>query len=139
MKYDTNQSLGKTKPQDWKNEAYWRLPENVRHAIDVAKMKTKHSDFWYRLQTMNDKIYVYRSIYYGNMPQYQLSFLEKKRKTLEDRLETEKAEFEKEMNIMNQKLKRKIKRNKNRNSTAPAENAYENFVMEISKGKGPTT
>ena len=33
----------------WRNAAYWRLPENVRHAIDVAKMKSKHSEFWYRL------------------------------------------------------------------------------------------
>jgi hypothetical protein len=33
----------------WRDEAYWRLPEPVRHAIDVAKLKSKHSDFWYRL------------------------------------------------------------------------------------------
>ena len=23
----------------WKNEAYWRLPENVRNAVDLANMK----------------------------------------------------------------------------------------------------
>lgn len=86
---------------------------------------------------MNDKIYVYRSIYYGNMPQYQLNFLEKKQKALEDKLKNEKAEFEKEMNLMNQKLKRKIKKSKN--GWPPSENAYENFVNEMSKGKGPTT
>ena len=36
-------------PKQWRNAAYWRLPENVRHAIDVAKMKQKHSEFFYRL------------------------------------------------------------------------------------------
>lgn len=44
----------------WKNEAYWRLPPNVRSAIDTAKYKEKHTDFWYRLENLNDKIYVYK-------------------------------------------------------------------------------
>ena len=88
------------KVPDWKDEAYWRLPENVRHAIDGAKMKSKHSDFWYRLQTMNDKIFVYRTVFYGNMPSYQQQFHEKKRKELEQRLKAEKEQYEKEMNEM---------------------------------------
>ena len=77
---------GANKDMNYKDEAYWRLPENVRHAIDVAKLKSKHSDFWYRLETMNDKLYVFRSIFYGAVPQYQRVFLEKKRKALEERL-----------------------------------------------------
>lgn len=44
----------------WKNSSYWRLPENVRAAIDTAKLKEKHTDFWYRLETLNDKIHIYR-------------------------------------------------------------------------------
>jgi hypothetical protein len=35
--------------QSYKNDDYWKLPENVRNAIDVAKMKAKHSQFYYRL------------------------------------------------------------------------------------------
>lgn len=44
---------------DWKNKAYWSLPENVRSAIDLAKAKKKHSDFYYKLKVTNDKIQVY--------------------------------------------------------------------------------
>ena len=61
----------KCKNMYWRNAAYWRLPENVRHAIDVAKLKSKHSEFWYRLQTLNDKIFVFRSVFYTKMPAYQ--------------------------------------------------------------------
>jgi hypothetical protein len=34
---------------NWRDKAYWRLPKNVRHAVDVAEAKSKHSKFWYRL------------------------------------------------------------------------------------------
>jgi len=35
--------------ESYKNKAYWNLPENVRNAIDLAKMKSKHSEFYYKL------------------------------------------------------------------------------------------
>lgn len=70
----------------WRTAAYWRLPENVRNAIDIAKMKSKHSEFWYRLQTLNDKIFVYRSVFYSKMPAYQKAFIEKKQAALEIKL-----------------------------------------------------
>ena len=70
----------------WRDEAYWRLPANVRHAVDVAKVKSKHSEFWYRLQALNDKIFVFRSIFYTKMPSYQRAFLKKKQKILEEKL-----------------------------------------------------
>ena len=35
--------------ESWKNKEYYRLPENVRNAIDIAKMKSPHSEFWYKL------------------------------------------------------------------------------------------
>ena len=62
----------KVKKQDesYKNKAYWNLPENVRNAIDLAKMKSKHSEFYYKLQTLNDKIYVFRTHFYSKMPAY---------------------------------------------------------------------
>jgi len=46
--------------ESYKTKAYWQLPENVRNAIDVAKMKAKHSEFYYRLQKLSDKILVFR-------------------------------------------------------------------------------
>lgn len=70
----------------------------MRHAIDVAKMKSKHSEFWYRLQTLNDKIFIYRSVFYSRMPAYQRAFLEKKRQALEVKLKEERIKFENEMN-----------------------------------------
>ena len=40
----------------WRDEKYWSLPENVRKAIDVAKLRNKHTDFYYKLSLLNDKI-----------------------------------------------------------------------------------
>jgi len=58
----------------------------VRNAIDVAKMKKKHSDFYYRLRLLNDKIHVFTSIFYHKVPGYQKKWLDKKRKELEEKL-----------------------------------------------------
>ena len=55
----------------WKNRQYWALPENVRHAIDTAQLKKKHSDFYYRLRLLNDKIHIFTSIFYNKVPSYQ--------------------------------------------------------------------
>lgn len=35
--------------ENWKDTAYFRLPENVRKAVDIAKLKSHHSEFWYKL------------------------------------------------------------------------------------------
>lgn len=45
---------------NYKNAAYWALPENVRHAIDISKKKSKHSAFYNRMNALNDKIAVYK-------------------------------------------------------------------------------
>lgn len=73
--------------QSYKNQAYWALPPNVRNAIDLAKMKSQHSAFYYRLQTLNDKIFVFRSIFYSKMPSFQRTFLQKKQRELEAKLQ----------------------------------------------------
>ena len=44
------------------------MPPNVRNAIDIAEMKKKHSAFFYKLETLNDKIFVFRELYYSKMP-----------------------------------------------------------------------
>jgi hypothetical protein len=71
------------------------LPENVRNAIDLANMKSKHSSFYHRLETLNDKIFVFRDVFYGRVPAYQKTFYEKKRKELEEQLRIEKIKYEK--------------------------------------------
>ena len=97
----------------YRTESYWNLPENVRNAIDVAQMKAKHSDFYYRLQTLNDKILVFRSIFYNKMPHYQKVFLEKKRKELEEKLAKQKELFEQEMKAIELKTLKKFKSSNN--------------------------
>ena len=74
----------------------------------MAEMKQKHTSFWYKLQTLNDKIFVYRSVFYNRMPEHQRIFMEKKRQRLEEKLRRQKIEFEKEMNMMNKKIKKKM-------------------------------
>ena len=77
---DSGQELLNANPRGhyWQNDKYWKLPENVRNAIDLANIKSKHTAFWYRLQTLNDKIFVFRSVFYGRMPSYQKAFYLKK-------------------------------------------------------------
>jgi hypothetical protein len=64
---------------NYKNSAYWALPENVRHAIDCARKKSKHSDFYNRLRSLNDKIGVYKKVFYTKTPKYEKVFMERKR------------------------------------------------------------
>ena len=62
----------------WQTKGYWNLPEKARKAIDQAKLKSKHSDFWYRLQNVNDKILVFKEIYYEKEPRFEKHFNQKK-------------------------------------------------------------
>ena len=91
----------------WKNKEYHRLPPNVQHAIDLAEIKKKHSAFFYKLETLNDKIFVFRELYYSKMPQHQRNFLEKKRQKLEEQLALEKKESEAKMNKMSKRLRKR--------------------------------
>ena len=104
-------------PGHWKTKAYYKLPENVRNAIDIAKTKSKHSEFYYKLQTLNDKIYIYRSVYYSKMPAYQRAFIEKKQAALELKLKDERLRFEAEMKVMDtaNKMKRRFNSSKTLN------------------------
>ena len=67
---DASSDREQIKEGSWKNDQYWALPENVRKAIDMAKMKKKHSDFYYRLRLLNDKIHIFTDIFYSKVPQY---------------------------------------------------------------------
>lgn len=64
----------------YQNSQYWALPKNVRTAIDNAKQKSQHSEFFYKLQDLNDKIIIYRSIFYNKLPFHQELFRLKKEK-----------------------------------------------------------
>lgn len=79
---------------------------------------------------MNDKLFVFRSVFYGAVPQYQRVFLEKKQKALEDKLKEEKALFEKEMNAMSSKARRRmLKKHPEmmKTTTQPTPNKYQDL------------
>jgi hypothetical protein len=92
--YESSSSADPDCTINYKNEAYWALPENVRQAIDTAKKKSKHSDFYNRLRSLNDKIGVYKKIFYTKTPKYEQVYQERKRKRLEALMRKEQAELE---------------------------------------------
>ena len=81
------------------------MPEHVRKAIDAANLKSRNSQFYHKLSTLNDKIYVFRDVFYTRIPTYQKNFLEKKKQDLELKLKNEKKNFEKEMTQMRSTMK----------------------------------
>lgn len=61
----------KTRPGFWNNDDdYMKLPENVRAAIELSREKAKHSQFYYRLRGLNERIKIYKSNFYDKMPYY---------------------------------------------------------------------
>lgn len=84
---------------NYKNSAYWALPENVRHAIDCARKKSKHSDFYNRLRSLNDKIGVYKKVFYTKTPNYEKAFMDRKRQRLEELMLREQRELENFMKL----------------------------------------
>ena len=68
-------------------------------------MKKKHSDFYYRLRLLNDKIHIYTSIFYSKVPKYQQRWYEVKKKILEEKLYRQKQVFEEEMKEIEKKAK----------------------------------
>ena len=103
-----NSALRNSKDEDiqFKNKEYYNLPENVRNAIDMAKLKNNKSEFYYKLSNLNEKILLFRSIYYSKVPNFHLSFLEKKKKALKEKLAKEKEQMKREYEELNHKLLR---------------------------------
>lgn len=65
----------------WKTEEYWSLPENVRLVIDKnrsAKPDGRNSDFFNKLDDLNDRIHIYKSMFYSNVPKHEKNFLIRK-------------------------------------------------------------
>ncbi len=76
--------------------------------MDAAKLKSKKnkkSDFYYRLQGLNEKIFVYRSIFYSKVPGFHQNFLEKKKRAMEEKLAKEKANMIEEFKQIKNKRK----------------------------------
>ena len=61
-----------------KDEKFYSLPDNVQKAILTGMEKSKHSDFYYKLQHLNEKIVLYKKLFYGKIPSYQKSYMAKK-------------------------------------------------------------
>lgn len=117
---ETNQGI----VESWKNASYWKLPENVRSAIDIARKKAHHSDFYYRLEVLNDKLLVFQDMFYTNMPQHQKTFYERKKYELEEKLEEQRAKHLQGLSVLNklkndEKIKKVAKKGKKPQDDAP--------------------
>lgn len=74
--YISSEEDDKTNPNFWrKDDRYDSLPANVKHAIDVSRDKAKHSEFYYRLKGLNERIYTYKQIFYDKMPKHQRIYM----------------------------------------------------------------
>ena len=78
----------------------------MRAAIDVAKLKSKHSEFWYKLENLNDKLMIFKMLFYSKMPHHQKVFYEKKKAEMDERMQQEQAKYEKEMAKLAHKKKK---------------------------------
>ena len=58
----------------YRNASFWALPENVRHAIDLSKKKSKSTDFCNTLNVLNGKIDLYKALFYARLPKYEEHF-----------------------------------------------------------------
>ena len=76
--------------ESYKNEAYHRLPENVKAAVDKAKLKNQKSDFYYKLKDLKKNIKTYQGFFNAKMPSHHRMYLLKKQKMVEEKLRKEK-------------------------------------------------
>ena len=79
----------------------------------MAQLKKKHSDFYYRLRVLNDKIHVFTNIFYNKVPSYQEKWYEKKRRELEDKIQSQQVKFEQEMKLIDKKITKKAQSSRN--------------------------
>jgi len=70
-------------------------------------MKKRHTDFYYRLRLLNDKIHIFTSIFYNKVPSYQMNWYHKKKQLLEDKLRRQKEQYEEEILLAEKKILRK--------------------------------
>lgn len=76
--YVSSEEDDKTNPNFWARDTRYRsLPAHVRRAVDNGREKAKHSEFYYKLRGLNERIHVYNRIFYNRMPKHQQRFIEK--------------------------------------------------------------
>ena len=59
----------------YRTEKFWKLPENVRNAIELSKRKESHSDFYSALSTLNERILIFRILFYQKKPTQEEQYL----------------------------------------------------------------
>jgi hypothetical protein len=75
---DSSASDDKTQPNFWRtSNQYDSLPDHVKAAINVGKLKAKHSQFYYRMKDLNHKISLYKQIFDTRIPSYQRAFMKR--------------------------------------------------------------
>ena len=68
----------------WQDEAYWKLPVNARNAIDYANFKSKKTStvFENKLDSLLERIQIFKSVFYKNKPKYEKNFVEREKNRL---------------------------------------------------------
>ena len=67
------------KLEPWKNDSYWKLPEMVRNAID---QDAGGSQFGNKLDTLNDHLTIYKSVFYKKKPSFEQNFIQRQKDAL---------------------------------------------------------
>ena len=57
-----------------KTDLYKSMGHNVRSAIEKTLRRQKHSDFYYKLNDLCSKVYMYNETYSGRLPFYEKAF-----------------------------------------------------------------
>lgn len=88
---------------DYQDEAYWKLPENVRHAVDLSKRKSKRSDFCKQLTVLNGKVDLYKALFYSKVPVFEETYQERQRKKKLEIKQKMKNDLERMLKIESEK------------------------------------
>lgn len=60
------------------DEVYNSLPLNVQNAVVNAQKKTARSHFYYKLLSLNDKLSIYKDLFYSNEQEHVKTYKKKK-------------------------------------------------------------
>ena len=62
----------------WKeSEGYSKLPENARLAVESGMRRQKHSDFYYRLKELTERLYLFTAEYDKRVPVFEQAYRKK--------------------------------------------------------------
>ena len=90
-----------------RDKKFYNLPKSVQLAIENSLKRAKHSNFYFKLQDLNDKISLYRKLFDSKIPSYQLAYMARKLEERQVKQKKDREGFEKEllrMKIENRKL-----------------------------------